>query len=30
MEEHFLKRRAEDEEYYSKQLEELRTKDAND
>lgn len=30
LEEQFLKRRADDEEYYSKQLEELRTKDAND
>ncbi len=30
MEEYFLKKRADDEEYYAKQLEDLRTKDAND
>ena len=30
MEDKFLKKRAEDDEYYSKNLEDLRTKDAND
>jgi dynein regulatory complex protein 1 len=30
LEDHFLSKKDEDEEYYTKQLEELRTKDAND
>lgn len=30
LEEHFLQKRSDDEEYYAKQLEDIRTKDAND
>jgi hypothetical protein len=30
MEEHFTKKKGDDEEYFSKSLEDLRTKDAND